>query len=212
MTRRPFTALALAAVAIALVGCPKEKEAQPTDGAAASTAPAEPAAASPAAEPAAGAEAPAAGSPIDMAFFKDFPMGMEKGVKRTYTMTTAVAGQKQTMEMSMEVVDVQGDMATVKTTTMGQTTTQQVPIAGGALGQAQAADKAGVKVTSGGTEAVEVPAGSYPSALKVIATTKDGAKVTSWVVRDVGLVKSETEAKAAGMSSTSTMELKSITK
>ncbi len=203
MTRRPLTALALAAVAIALAGCPKGEEPKSTDSAAASAAPA---------EPAAGAEAPAAGAPLDMAYFKDFPMGMEKGTKRTYTMTTAVAGQKQTMEMAMEVVDVQGDMATVKTTTMGQTTTSQVPISGAALGQAQAADKSGVKLTSGGTEDVKVPAGAYPGAIKIVATTKDGAKVTSWVVRGVGMVKSETEAKAAGMTSTSLMELKSISK
>ena len=160
---------------------------------------------------AAGLQAPPPGAPITADTFKGHAVGLEKGVKKTFAMTMKSMGQTMTRTMTVEVLDVKGGKATMRSSGMGQTLTTTVPIADAAVGGSEA-DRAGVKMVSGGHEDVTVPAGTYKRAVKIVATTKDGAKVTTWIDGKVGVVKSRSEVKIGGGTATSTMELTSYSK
>lgn len=156
-------------------------------------------------------DAPPVGAPITVDTFKGHPVGLEKGVKKTFSMTMKTMGQTMKREITVEILDVKAGKATMRTSGMGQSLTTTLPLSDAVTGGGPA-DRAGVKIASGGNEDVTVPAGTYKHALKIVSTTRDGAKVLTWVDKKVGVVKTYTEVKMGGGMSTSTMELTSYSR
>lgn len=148
-------------------------------------------------------------------------------VGQKYTYEMAVTGPASaTSEMSIEVVEVSGSSAKIKTTVsvMGQTQTTESMIT--SASQIGASSQSGDDMPqAAGTESVTVDAGTFTCTKYVY--TKDDAQIsmnsTSWVNDEVGLVKSVTMSKPkvdlpAGMpgvpslDTTTTLTLKSYTK
>lgn len=152
------------------------------------------------------------------------------GRKWEYNVTT---GSLPTDTMSIEVTEVSGTKATIKTTIKGTSTTSTVDTADkdafSKMSGAQTAVQAGAQTTVGQsiTESVTVPAGTY-SCVKTTSTStysQGGVSSTStsetWINSGVGLVKAVTNVKTslpAGMPAVpgmgadvkNTMELKSF--
>lgn len=144
-----------------------------------------------------------------------------------------VTGSTPKETMTIEVTEVSGTKATIKTTLKGTSTTSTVDTADKdaftKMSGAQAAAQAGAQTSVGAsvTESVTVPAGTY-SCVKTTSTTtysQGGVSSTStsetWINSGVGLVKAVTTVKTtlpAGMPAVpgmgadvkNTMELKSF--
>lgn len=154
-----------------------------------------------------------------------------KGKVWEYGMATNAAGTAMAGDLKIEVSDVSGDTATIKTTVAmaGQpatTNTSTVKLnEPDALAKAQASGNGDFRQVSSGKESVTVPAGTY-NATKTVLTRSDDqsdSTVTYWIDDAVGMVKEIVEVKPktampnipgmpAGMdfSSKTTIELKSV--
>lgn len=135
------------------------------------------------------------------------------GRKWEYLMTGGAGGQSNSQVQTWEVTKVDGNKATLKITTAGASSESTIDLTDsnvyaklGGQGQAGGTMPAGteVNVASSIAEKITVKAGAYDTT-KVVSTVKTTQGMTAettsttWISKDVGLVKMEAKTKLSGM-------------
>lgn len=161
--------------------------------------------------PVAGMVAPlAVGTKVNSQFYRSFAPAYRPGMRWVYvTKVSDPALMPPDTEMSLDVVEVNGDTITLELSVSGRTMRMSVSVSDNPMGwtdDAKRIDPA-LSFQSTGTEDVVVPAGRYAGAAKISAEVK-GHKAVGWYVSGVGLVKSSVSFEVEGKSLTATTELK----
>lgn len=155
---------------------------------------------------------PAAGTTVDAQFWKDYQPTIKKGMAWTFVDTLVTGDKTTTGEISEQVTDVQGEVATVKITgkspftpdaTLDSTATRSVSFA----------PEVGEGVTavykSEGAVDVTVPFKSFKGAAKLsLAASGSIQSLYVYAVKGVGMVKLEMKSTASGTTVSYTRELK----
>jgi hypothetical protein len=160
---------------------------------------------------------------LDTAYFKSKMPPLKQGQKWTYQQSTQVTGLPAvSSDFTREIMKVEGDVATVKTTVAGVSNTATAsartlltsgtPMANMSLPTGLdfgvATDAA---MVDGGTEDVTVPFKTFKGAAKIKAQADSAAALSSstvWLSPEVGMVKMALTTNAAGMQSSLLVELK----
>lgn len=160
---------------------------------------------------------------LDAAFFKSKMPPLKQGQKWTYQQTAEVTGLPAVKtDFTREIMKVEGDIATVKTTVASVSNTATAsartlltsgtPMADvnlpSGLDFGIATDAA---MVDAGTEDVTVPFKTFKGAAKVKAQADSATSVSSstvWLSPEVGMVKMALKTNTGGMQSAFTVELK----
>lgn len=159
---------------------------------------------------AAGPTIPTAGTVIDAKFMQDYAPAFKKGTKWTYAQTSVNGTNTVKSEITQEVTDVQGDVATLKVSTKVDgvaevtTTTDTVSTKPKATVSIEGVE---ASLKSEGSADVTVPYKEFKGIAKV-SMVNGAMSFYAWYAPGVGLVKSEMTSGAGDITAKNTMELK----